>query len=92
MKELRGIADRVILGLIPSSMNAWGLAIRCLKETGGMIHIHMNVHEDEIEEWAKKTTEWFATASGKNAKAIHIENVKQYCPHIMHVVLDLQID
>ena len=51
----------------------------------------MNVHEDEIEEWAKKTTEWFATASGKNAKSIHIEKVKQYCPHIMHVVLDLQI-
>ncbi len=91
MKEMRGIADRVILGLIPSSMNAWGLAIRCLKEPGGVIHVHMNVHEDEIDEWVGKTTEWFATASGKNVTAIHTEKVKQYCPRIMHVVLDLQI-
>ena len=91
MKRLRGIADRVILGLIPSSMNAWGNSIRCLKDSGGIIHVHMNVHEDEIDEWARKTTEWFEMASGKNAKAIHLEVVKQYSPRILHVVLDLQI-
>ena len=92
LQQLRGIADRVILGLIPSSMNAWGLAIRCLKDSGGMLHIHMNVHENEIEDWAGKTAEWFATASGKSTTIIHIETVKQYCPHIMHVVLDLEIN
>lgn len=91
MKQLHGVADRVILGLIPSSMNAWGNAIRCLKSEGGFIHIHMNVHEDEIDEWAVKTTEWFETASGKNAEAHHLEVVKQYCPRIMHVVLDLRL-
>ena len=92
MRGLKGIADRVILGLIPSSMNAWGLAIGCLKPSGGTIHVHMNVHEDEIEEWVEKTTEWFATVSGKNTTALHLEDVKQYCPHIRHVVLDLRID
>ena len=92
MRGLKGIADRIILGLIPSSMNAWGLAIGCLKPSGGTIHVHMNVHEDEIEEWVGKTTEWFATVSGKNATALHLEDVKQYCPHIRHVVLDLRID
>ena len=92
LKQLQGIADRVILGLIPSSMNAWGLAIRCLKDSGGILHIHMNVHENEIEDWAEKTAEWFATASGKSTKIIHVETVKQYCPHIMHVVLDLEIN
>ena len=92
MRGLKGIADRVILGLIPSSMNAWGLAIGCLKPSGGTIHVHMNIHEDEIEEWVGKTTEWFATVSGKNATALHLEDVKQYCPHIRHVVLDLRID
>ena len=92
MDNLRGIADRVILGLIPSSMNAWGLAINCLKPTGGVIHVHMNVHEDEIDEWVGKTTEWFATVSGKKATALHLEKVKWYCPHIRHVVLDLRID
>ena len=92
MKELVGIADRVILGLIPSSMNTWGLAINCLKATGGIIHVHMNVHEDEIEEWTNKTVEWFATVSGKKVEALHLEDVKQYCPRIRHVVLDLIID
>ena len=91
MRNLQGIADRVILGLIPSSMNSWGSAIRCLKETGGIIHVHMNVHEDEVDQWVDKTTEWFATASGKKASAIHLEVVKKYSPHIIHVVLDLQI-
>jgi tRNA G37 N-methylase Trm5 len=51
----------------------------------------MNVHEDEIEEWAEKTTEWFSTVSGKIATRLHLEDVKQYCPHIRHVVLDLKI-
>ena len=91
MKNLRGIADRVILGLIPSSMNAWGNAIRCLKPSGGVLHIHMNVHEDEIQEWVKKTAEWFATASGMDSEILHTEIVKQYCPRIMHVVLDLKL-
>ena len=91
MKSLRGVADRVILGLIPSSMNAWGNAIRCLKPEGGILHIHMNVHEDEIEAWSVKTAEWFATASGKTAEILHLEVVKQYSPRIMHVVLDLKL-
>ena len=91
MKQLSGIADRVILGLIPSSMKTWGLAINCLKQEGGVIHVHMNVHEDEIEEWAEKTTEWFSTVSGKVATRIHLEDVKQYCPRIRHIVLDLKI-
>ena len=91
MRNLQGIADRVILGLIPSSMNSWGNAIRCLKDTGGIIHVHMNVHEDEVEQWVDKTTGWFSTASGKEAAAIHVEVVKKYSPHIIHVVLDLEI-
>ena len=91
MKSLRGVADRVILGLIPSSMNAWGNAIRCLKPEGGVLHIHMNVHEDEIEAWSGKTADWFATASGKTAEILHLEVVKQYSPRIMHVVLDLKL-
>jgi tRNA G37 N-methylase Trm5 len=91
MNDLRGIADRVILGLIPSSMNTWGLAINCLKPSGGIIHVHMNVHENEIEEWVEKTTDWFTTVSGKTATATHLEKVKWYCPHIRHVVLDIEL-
>ncbi|XP_017674788.1 PREDICTED: tRNA wybutosine-synthesizing protein 2 homolog isoform X2 [Lepidothrix coronata] len=42
--ELRDMADRVNLGLIPSSEEGWPVACRVLKkETGGVLHIHHNV-------------------------------------------------
>ncbi|XP_062249058.1 tRNA wybutosine-synthesizing protein 2 homolog isoform X1 [Platichthys flesus] len=45
-RELRlcDIADRVNLGLIPSSEDGWPVACRLLKRTtGGILHIHQNV-------------------------------------------------
>ncbi|KAF1622497.1 hypothetical protein FQV09_0013246, partial [Eudyptes chrysolophus] len=41
--ELRNVADRVNLGLIPSSEQGWPVACRVLKGTGGVLHIHHNV-------------------------------------------------
>ncbi|NXO17893.1 TYW2 protein, partial [Oriolus oriolus] len=42
--ELRDVADRVNLGLIPSSEQGWPVACRVLKkDTGGVLHIHHNV-------------------------------------------------
>ncbi|KAF4104833.1 tRNA wybutosine-synthesizing protein 2 homolog [Onychostoma macrolepis] len=47
-------ADRVNLGLIPSSEEGWPVACRLLKrDTGGMLHIHQNVttplHHEPLE-------------------------------------------
>ena len=42
---LRGIADRVNLGLVPSSREGWPVACAALKPlTGGVLHIHHNVN------------------------------------------------
>ncbi|XP_058703813.1 tRNA wybutosine-synthesizing protein 2 homolog isoform X2 [Poecile atricapillus] len=42
--QLRDVADRVNLGLIPSSEEGWPVACRVLrKNTGGVLHIHHNV-------------------------------------------------
>ncbi|XP_068813419.1 tRNA wybutosine-synthesizing protein 2 homolog [Struthio camelus] len=42
--ELQDVADRVNLGLLPSSEEGWPIACRVLKkETGGVLHIHHNV-------------------------------------------------
>ncbi|NXD76446.1 TYW2 protein, partial [Halcyon senegalensis] len=42
--ELRDVADRVNLGLIPSSEEGWPVACRVLRKgTGGVLHIHHNV-------------------------------------------------
>ena len=40
----KGVADRVLLGLIPSSEDSWNVACRCLRpDKGGWIHVHGNV-------------------------------------------------
>ncbi|XP_061643115.1 tRNA wybutosine-synthesizing protein 2 homolog [Phyllopteryx taeniolatus] len=42
--QLCNVADRVNLGLIPSSEDSWPVACRLLKKTtGGVLHIHHNV-------------------------------------------------
>jgi tRNA G37 N-methylase Trm5 len=54
-KSLIGIADRVLLGLLPSSVQGWPLAARALKPTGGLIHVHENVHENILAAWVEET-------------------------------------
>uniref|UniRef100_A0A8C8VPC1 tRNA wybutosine-synthesizing protein 2 homolog n=1 Tax=Pelusios castaneus TaxID=367368 RepID=A0A8C8VPC1_9SAUR len=42
--ELQDVADRVNLGLLPSSEEGWPIACQLLrKDTGGILHIHQNV-------------------------------------------------
>ncbi|CAG5116343.1 unnamed protein product [Candidula unifasciata] len=43
MLQLPPVADRVNLGLIPSSEEGWPVAVRVLKLSGGILHIHGNV-------------------------------------------------
>ena len=85
LPQLQGTADRVLLGLLPSSEHAWEDAVRCLKPSGGWLHVHMNVEEERIEAWAEETAAKLGGAVG------HIERVKWYAPRIRHVVLDLHI-
>lgn len=88
-------ADRCHMGLLPSSQAVWMHAIRCLKPRGGWLHIHMNVHKDEIEQWQKSTLQLldiFALEIGRkwNLTATHLERVKWFSPHVWHVVLDIE--
>ena len=94
LPELRGIADRVLLGLLPSSEAAWKLAVLTLKEEGGTLHIHMNVEEEHIEQWMKDTVQTclgYAKDSGRywHCNNQHLEKVKWYAPRVRHVVLDV---
>ena len=44
-----GVADRVNLGLIPSSEGSWETACRCLKSSGGSLVVHGNVNSLSID-------------------------------------------
>lgn len=50
---LANIADRVSLGLLPSSTSGWPLAVNALKCSGGVVHVHENVPAKNIEQWVQ---------------------------------------
>ena len=80
--------------MMPSSEATWHPAIRALRESGGTLHIHMNVEEERIEDWCQETLEQclqYAMDEGRNWVVRHhnVEKVKWYAPRIRHVVLDV---
>ena len=94
LARLKGQADRCHLGLLPSSELAWEGCLMALKPSGGVLHIHMNVEEENIERWVKATVRRFEKLVAKHrlgfsVEAQHVERVKWFAPRVRHVVLDL---
>lgn len=52
---MQGVADRVSLGLLPSSEGSWGTALAALKPAGGWLHLHQNVTDFQEQEWCQST-------------------------------------
>ena len=94
LAELKGVADRCHLGLLPSSEKVWEACLLALKPTGGTLHVHMNVEEERIEAWVEQTVNRFkqmteAHQLGFEVRPHHLERVKWFAPRVRHVVLDL---
>lgn len=94
LRNLRGVADRCHLGLLPSSEPVWEACLLALKPSGGMLHVHMNVEEENLETWSLETVEHFEALVKQhrlnlNVEALHLERVKWFAPRVRHVVLDL---
>jgi tRNA G37 N-methylase Trm5 len=95
--HLIDIADRVSLGLLPSSEGGWRTAVRALKKkSGGWIHVHGNVPVKEKESWALwvcARVSGLAKQEGKGddwvAICTHIERVKSFAPTVNHYVADV---
>ncbi|XP_062013510.1 tRNA wybutosine-synthesizing protein 2/3/4 [Rosa rugosa] len=90
-----GVADRVCLGLIPSSESSWATAVRALRDEGGMLHVHGNVVDSEENSWTNHVTESIAETARSQGHCWevsieHLERVKWYAPHIRHVVADVR--
>jgi tRNA G37 N-methylase Trm5 len=92
--SLVNVADRVLLGLLPSSRAGWRLAARALKATGGVIHVHENVHERDLSQWLEILVAEFGALFRAERKDFcttisHVERVKSYAPRVNHYVIDL---
>ena len=95
--HLDSLADRVLLGLLPSSVTGWPLAARALKSSGGTIHVHENVLESILDSFVEETRikfEDMLQQLGKNLRVsvVHVERVKSYAPRVYHVVVDLKCE
>ncbi|KAI1291809.1 tRNA wybutosine-synthesizing protein 2 -like protein [Halotydeus destructor] len=100
------VADRVYLGLIPSSECSWRTACAALKSsTGGILHIHDNVSfyllkenkKEVYKQWESKVLcdlnvifEELYPQSKWQLTGLLITRVKSYAPNIDHCVLDVE--
>ncbi|XP_020573877.1 tRNA wybutosine-synthesizing protein 2/3/4 isoform X2 [Phalaenopsis equestris] len=90
-----GVADRVCLGLLPSSECSWRTAVKALRAQGGLLHIHGNVKDSEEKSWMDYVVESIgriAVSEGLlwDVSVQHVERVKSYGPHIRHIVADIR--
>jgi len=89
---LENLADRVNLGLIPTSEPYWETAVKALrKDSGGWLHIHDNVPQERIETWKQEMSEkiFKLLPPGWNVSCHHVEKVKSYSPRVLHIVADV---
>lgn len=103
-----GVAQRVNLGLIPSSEMSWETACRALDpKTGGMLHVHANVTVGEngekkcvayarlAENIQSEITRIFIRLYAQqkyDVKVTQVTKIKWYAPHVQHVVCDVKCD
>ncbi|KAG8080376.1 hypothetical protein GUJ93_ZPchr0007g3241 [Zizania palustris] len=95
MTAPKGIADRVCLGLLPSSECSWDTAVRALRAEGGMLHIHGNVNDSDETLWLDNVVESINSMAKThglswNVSVEHVERVKWYGPHVRHLVVDVK--
>ncbi|KAJ7557692.1 hypothetical protein O6H91_04G005500 [Diphasiastrum complanatum] len=91
----QGVANRVCLGLLPSSEESWEVAVKALRPEGGTLHVHGNVKDSEELNWVDyllESIKCIAQSRGLiwTVSIIHVERVKWYAPHIRHLVADVK--
>lgn len=83
-------ADRIMMGLIKSTPDFIQKALAVLKETGGIIHYHDTVPEEDIPDAPFSLLEKAGNHVGFDAKLQNYVKIKSYAPGIVHVVLDVE--
>ena len=92
-KSIGKVADRIIMGLLPTSERSFEAAMGVLSDSGGVIHVHGLAKPNEYSEWAEGVmTEICNYREGSSVRKIAVNRVKSYAPRWDHVVLDLEIN
>lgn len=87
----RRVADRVLLGLLPDSIDFVPLALEVLRPQGGWIHVHRVVtRTNGLEQAGREILDVVASKRFKG-RIHHAERVKSYAPSTDHVVFDVEV-
>ena len=90
--NLSNIADRVLLGLLPTAEKSYDIALNCLKQSGGILHLHGLAPANNHQELVDKTTKLLESLDyDYRVKNVIINKIKSYAPHWDHLVLDIEI-
>ena len=90
---MKGIADRVILGLLPSSQGGYSVAMQSLSESGGMLHIHGVAPAKDYSAWVGGILDELRSIDmHRIVNETALIRVKSYAPHWDHVVLDVSVE
>ncbi len=85
----RGVADRVVLGILHVAHRYLPLALEVLKPSGGVIYYHESAPSKlRFERPVKRV---FSAAVGREVEILGKRVVKRYAPGIDHVVIDVSI-
>jgi len=90
-ESLEGAADRVILGLLPSSEEGLGAALRVLAHGGGTLHVHGLAPSKGHAPWVTGVLSHVSDARPGSTIGHALTRVKSYAPHWDHVVLDISV-
>jgi len=85
----RGVADRVVLGILHVTNRYIPLALEVLKPSGGVLHYHESVPSKlRFERPVKRIRD---AAGGREVEILDKRVVKRYAPGVDHIVVDAKI-
>lgn len=86
----KGVADRVLLGLLPDSLEFLPTALAALKPPGGRLHVHRVVPAADIAgAWEEVAARIRAVGATPRLEGTHV--VKSFGPRRDHVVFDVEV-
>ena len=90
-ESLAGVADRVFLGLLPSSEEGLEPAMRVLSPSGGTLHVHGAPPPGDLDSWVEGLFSYISSLRPGSELSHTLVRVKSYKPRVWHVVADILV-
>ncbi|MBD3155228.1 MAG: class I SAM-dependent methyltransferase family protein [Candidatus Aenigmarchaeota archaeon] len=91
LSEMGRIADRILMGLLPTPKDYLDSAMKIIKN-GGVIHYHSTLGKEEDYKKLMMEISNVTLKYGMKVELINFKEVKSYAPNVNHVVLDVKIN